>query len=354
MKLKNIKKYIMPLVAIILFIIANSGILPGAFVRNVYQLRLNKWFLQWLSSITGLVPISLGEILLILHVLMVPVLIFGVLWDCLKKKRARVVYGILQYVSTGYLVFMLMWGLNYQSDGLAALMSLELVPENVATLRSLNVYLIEQANALSALPKEATPGHRVIFQRAQLGYDALSQEYSWLSGQYGSPKAIMLSKPMLYTGITGVFFPFTGEANVNIAAPELLLPSTVLHEMAHQRGIAPEDEANFVAYLTGIHHPDIAFQYSSAVLGLIHASNALYRVDPDEARRLRLTYSQALETDLQKHASFWRDYEGKVNETATQMNDHYLKANAQQAGVMSYGKMVDLMIAYYRQLGFIQ
>ena len=40
-------------------------------------------------------------------------------------------------------------------------------------------------------------------------------------------------------------------------------------------------------------------------------------------------------------------FEGKVAEVSTQINDSYLKAHSQEDGVRTYGRMVDLMLAYY-------
>lgn len=37
---------------------------------------------------------------------------------------------------------------------------------------------------------------------------------------------------------TGFFFPYTAEANVNVDSPLCMLPSTIAHELAHQRGVA--------------------------------------------------------------------------------------------------------------------
>ncbi len=37
-------------------------------------------------------------------------------------------------------------------------------------------------------------------------------------------------------------------------------------------------------------------------------------------------------------------------EVANQMNDTYLKINDQEEGVRTYGRMVDLMLAHYRQI----
>ena len=52
-----------------------------------------------------------------------------------------------------------------------------------------------------------------------------------------------------YLGISGIFIPFTCEANVNATLPDWEIPFTACHELAHQRGFAREDEANYVGYL---------------------------------------------------------------------------------------------------------
>jgi len=64
---------------------------------------------------------------------------------------------------------------------------------------------------------------------------------------------------MSYLGIGGVYFPFTGEANVNISMPHTSIPFTACHEMAHQIGFAREDEANFIAYIACKNHPSPDF-----------------------------------------------------------------------------------------------
>ena len=41
-------------------------------------------------------------------------------------------------------------------------------------------------------------------------------------------------------------------------------------------------------------------------------------------------------------------FEGRVAEASARLNDKYLRANRQKDGVRSYGRMVDLMLAYYK------
>ena len=62
-------------------------------------------------------------------------------------------------------------------------------------------------------------------------------------------------------GFTGVYFPFTGEANVNVDAPACLVPATIAHEMSHQRMVFSELEANFVGIAAAVSCGDPVFQY---------------------------------------------------------------------------------------------
>ena len=54
-------------------------------------------------------------------------------------------------------------------------------------------------------------------------------------------------------------------------------------------------------------------------------------------------------TDLADNTRFWNRYEGKVAQVSNQVNDTYLKMNDQKEGVKTYGRMVDLMLAYHRE-----
>ena len=54
---------------------------------------------------------------------------------------------------------------------------------------------------------------------------------------------------MTYTHISGIYTFYTGESNININYPDFVVASSATHEMAHQRGVARENEANFVSFV---------------------------------------------------------------------------------------------------------
>ena len=71
-------------------------------------------------------------------------------------------------------------------------------------------------------------------------------------------------------GIKGYYNPFTNEANVNSRIPEILIPVTVYHELAHKKGFASESDANFIGFLNAYNNYDIDIQYSANFFALIN------------------------------------------------------------------------------------
>lgn len=326
------------------------------FVDRVYSTSLNRVTRQLLSIITGVLPFSLAEILVPLLVLILIGLFITLVMKIKSGEFLKHFLILSSYASLLYILFMFLWGFNYNRLPLNQIMGLEIKKASKSELSEICNNLIKKANNLRTVVQENSEGvieisggYKDIFNRAQKGYDKASEVYKELEGKYGPPKAILLSEAMSYTGITGIYMPYTGEANVNVNEPDMMLPATVLHEMAHQRGFAREDEANYIAYLSCSMHPDVDFQYSGVMLALTHSMNALSGKDMDEYIKLTKNYSEGVRRDLRYYSSFWKQYEGKVEEASNKINDNYLKSNGQGDGVESYGRMVDLLIAEYRK-----
>ncbi len=334
-----------------------------SLIETLYSLRIYRWINSPLSLLTGIFPISLAEIILFLIVIFAIYLVAVFIYKIIKEKNYLNINFFIRLIKKTfialmilYLSFLLIWGLNYHRMPFAQSAGLNVTKYYKDDLEELCFYLINKSNALRLDVAEddngvmkIQNGTRWVLNSAYFGYDAVSQTYSTLSGRFGTPKPVILSELMCYTGITGIYFPFTGEANVNINVPDSSLPHVVTHEMAHQRGYAREDEANFIAYLTCIHNPYAEFKYSGVLLALTHSMNALYKEDKESFNNLRSLYSEGLIRDLSYVNSFWKIYEGPVERMTDNLNDAYLKANKQKDGVKSYGKMVDLLIAYNKK-----
>ena len=146
---------------------------------------------------------------------------------------------------------------------------------------------------------------------------------------------------------TGFYFPFTGESNVNMDSPAMLLASTCAHELAHQRGIASEQQCNFLAVLACTRCGDAAYNYAGWLLGYIHLSNALYRADRDAWQEVRDRLPDEVLADLRANSAYWAQYKGLTATVTQSLNDRMIKSYGDSLGTQSYGAVVDLLVKYY-------
>ena len=147
-------------------------------------------------------------------------------------------------------------------------------------------------------------------------------------------------------GITGIYVAVTGEASVSKGTYAAAVPHTMCHEAAHRLGIAPEDEANFCAFLACHASEDLSFRYSGFYSAFITCYNALYKVDADAAKAVWDSLDEQVVRDLRRGNEHYDQYEGKVQEVTEKVNDTYLKAYGEEDGVQSYGQ-ADLYVSWY-------
>lgn len=336
----------------------------AAATEKIYSMGLFRFLGQPISRFTGLFPFSVAEAVVIFLVLFMLVKIIYIIIALIKDFEGKKNYAlnflcnVLSGISIIYFIFLLMWGLNYHRLPFARVANLNTSPASIDELSDLCKDLIIRTNSARLKVSENSRGvmyirggYSGVLKTAYKGYDNLKSKYPQLNGSFGNPKPVFFSSLMSYTGITGVYFPFTAEANVNVSVPDSTLPSTVCHEMAHQRGYAREDEANYISYIACTANTDPNFQYSGLVLALINSMNALYDHDAYKYTQLAELYSPGVKRDLNYINEYWDSYEGPVEKISNNINDTYLKANLQTEGVYSYARMVDLLIAERRASG---
>ena len=176
----------------------------------------------------------------------------------------------------------------------------------------------------------------------------LGKTYPQLAGWYPYPKPLAVSRILSVQQLCGVYSPFTVEANYNREMPLYNIPHTICHELSHLKGYMREDEANFIGYLACLSSSSPEFRYSGYLMGWVYAGNALAAEDPEGYLQLRSKLLPEVSQDLAYNNQFWDRFEGKAAEVSARINDSYLKAHRQEDGVKSYGRMVDLMLAYYK------
>ena len=267
----------------------------------------------------------------------------------------RWIAGVL--LTAGILAFLytVCCGINYHRRSFSEEEGIVTESYSVEDLKEVCILLTEQVNVLADDVGRDENGILVLEESEQKGgveaLYSLAETYTSMEGYYPRPKELIFSEILSYQQLTGIYLPFTVEANYNGDMTSYNKPFTVCHELSHLRGFMQEQEANFIAFLACIGSEREDFRYSGYLSCWVYCTNALYRADPESWQEVRSLIDAAAEPDLAANNAFWDRYEGPVSDTAERINDTYLKVNGQADGVKSYDRMVDLVVAYYTERG---
>ena len=313
-----------------------------------FYTEFSRQAMQALGKISGLVPFCLWQVLLIAGVIGA---LAGLIW-CLRDRRLGDWFaGLFEGLSLAALLFVGVWGLNYFGPSLGVQIGLERDRYTPAQLRQAAAYYARQASEASLRVERDSDGAVVMPSLEEMSraageaYERLGEQEPRFAGTESRVKPLLFSKAFGYMGITGVFFGLTGEPGVSTETYPLSLPFTICHELGHSLAIAPEDEANYAAFLACRASADPLLRYSGYYNAFIYCSNALWEIDREGASALWGLCSQEMVRDSRVHVEYNRQFEGAVQEAAQAANDAYLKAFQQEEGTRSYGLVADYLIA---------
>ncbi len=311
-----------------------------------------------LALMTNILPISLAELFIILS----PVILFFIIRAAIKKYSASwhdvgiFTITILSILSLLFSGFVFIFGTGYHNYSLDQKLELDKKEVTAKELAETAEWLIDEVNvslqAVEFQEKSSSINPHTIRKTNNLlldSYKKLSNEYTFLPKLVSFVKPIILSKPMTYTHISGVYTYFTGEANVNTNAPDYSIPYTIAHELAHQRGIAREDEANFIAFLVCINADDPYIKYCGYMNLCEYVLNALYSANQELWEETYQKLDNRAIYEMIAYNKFYEKYQDNVvGEISGAINDAYLQANGTE-GSRSYGLVVDLAVAYFHK-----
>lgn len=320
----------------------------------VYSVTLP--FEQFLGRACAALPFSVAELLYVLAAVTAVVLLVLMVRYLIKSRQKRAAYRcalfVLDLFLTVYAAFSLLWGANYYADDFCDRSGLSPEPVAYEDLVRVTQYFADHlAEASTHIMRDEnglfTADRQEILNYADTVYDCLYDEFPFLDMPDQKPKGIFFSKIMSAMNFTGFYFPFTGESNVNMDSPAMLLASTCAHELSHQRGITSEQQSNFLAVLACTRCDDANYNYAGWMLGYIHLGNALYRVDPDAWQQIRDSLPDEIVLDLRYNSAYWAQYKGLTATVTQSLNDKMIKSYGDELGTQSYGAVVDLLVNYY-------
>jgi len=309
-----------------------------------------------LAMLTNLLPFSLAEaILMASPILLILVIVVSIR---LQKRElsasVRLISLLLSIISTAYFVFAVGFAPGYSGSTLEQRMKLDRKKVSAAELKQTAMILMAECETLldeveflfdsaSIMPYSLD----AMNDKLNDAYRKAGKKYDFITHFPTNLKYVVLSEPMSYTHITGVYSFFTGEANINVHFPDYTIPYTAAHELSHQRGIAREDEANFMAYLVCMESDDPYIRYSGYMNLFEYVYSALYRADRKAYTELWYEMDGRMRGEITAYSKFFEKYKDNVASSVSgAINNQYLQSQGQSEGTKSYGRVVDLAVAY--------
>lgn len=310
-----------------------------------------------LAVLNDHLPFSVAELLIGLAVIAVLVYIIYTIIKLIRcgGRLKRLYAAVINLLAAGlavYAGFCMLWGVYYYGNDFMTRSGLKNDNISVEQLETVTEYFAALVNEYSSqVPRDADGNYvadrDAILRRSNEVYANVEETLPCLSGPAVRAKGVYFSRVMSYTDFTGFFFPFTAEANVNTDFPPALFASTVAHELAHQRGVAKEQEANFAAVLASLEYGDAEYCYSACMLAYTHLGNALYSADYDAWKSIYLTLNEDVRRDFAANREYWAQFETPVQKVSNTVYEGFLYSYDQSMGLKSYGACVDLLVNYY-------
>lgn len=316
--------------------------------------KAQRWITSWF-------PFSVGDILYFAAGLYLLVRSISFFKKFFRRSitRAYLFYAARTTLNTVlfvYILFNILWGLNYNRVGIAQQLGLQ--KEKVETPDLVNV-MEEIVTRINELDVQAHQTRVVLktkwnlFDGSIKSYSALERRNSLFKYSVPSIKPSLYSYLGNYMGFTGYYNPFSGEAQVNTTVPVYIQPFTTCHEIGHQLGYAKESEANFAGYLSASSSDNPSFKYSAYFDLYLYGRRYIYLLDSIKGKQLDSTLNPGIRKDIRELREFVRSHANPVERLIDLLYSEFLKANEQPSGRVSYSEVILWVIAYYKKYGTV-
>jgi len=320
---------------VILFLLPGHPELVSGYSDYVF-----KPFQSVRNFLFGIVPFSIGDILYVVggfFLIYIPGkwIYYLLHFRSHKHELALSLIRSLHTLSIIYILFLLGWGGNYYKQPLSAYWQLqEDIPiNNKEILKEFDAFLIQQLNHTA--PHSMQLSFKQTDSAAKAYYEIYTHPNSYTTGV----KPSLFGNGMEYMRIQGYYNPFTGEAQVNQQLPSFMLPFVICHEMAHQQGIAREEDANLLAYALGTAVPDAHFHYSAYFNIWLYTHRKLHMADSTAANELKAQLNPITLAHIDELIALRKKYASNMSHYTAGIYDGYLKLHRQNEGIRSYSRV---------------
>ncbi|WAW15777.1 DUF3810 family protein [Peptostreptococcus equinus] len=275
-------------------------------IELVYTNVVNKFFREKLSLLFGHTSIPIGDILMLLLIILTIVLLVRLVLSIFSPKKifsniAKTIFLIINISAIFLFLFVALYALNYHTRPMQSII-VDKYNRKYSTNVKIDVTKDKKMEIFYFLNDKIKENKKLISSESNkfvdkdingfskelnVGYNAISDIFPNLEGEYSSPKKSLYSSVFNNFGLDAIYHIYTNEVSINDNIPRIYKPYIMAKYMAYQRGVAREDEALFTAFLATSNSTNVEVQYSGylSMLNLLVESTKI---------KDRVTYNEML------------------------------------------------------------
>lgn len=298
-------------------------------VSEWWTLTFNAFYRGVFAPFNRLIPFSITEITIVLFILaLVALIVTSIVLACQKKKKTAaqtalfipllLVFAITLYQSTA--------GIAYSRKPLP----LHVYEGEVSKDDALYIcqYFVDDFNRISHQLSYDESGEVICpYTFAELN-ELVMKEYQRIDSTYligGSYMSKKMIFPWLYSElhITGMFFSITTESIINYSIPNSEIPFTMLHEIAHSKGVMRENDAQLLAMYLSLTSSNDYIRYSGYMNTIYSMLNLARQIDEQRGIEINNSLTSNIFKESAYNSNYWKQYH-ILDDISTFFNDLYL------------------------------
>ena len=288
----------------------------------------------------GLVPFPV--------VYLFPLVLLYLIWRQVRKKMGvtanlKAGLNLLGWLIAG---FYLLWGYNYARPDLSERIDLaeSVSDEQLFQLGQFSTARLNSLRSAGLLDVKSSNDSWEKELRQAVGREVSHYGY----GLYTTCRVRQMAPAGILRklGITGIYFPFTGEGLVEKSHPIPEKIFVMAHELAHSFGVTDEGEANLIAYLACTRHHSDLVQYAGHLALWEYLLHTFKRKELAIGVALESNLKPLVQSDLARLKAERQKYQEWVPRLGDFVNDSYLKVQGVEAGTDAYQTLPEQVILH--------
>lgn len=164
------------------------------------------------------------------------------------------------------------------------------------------------------------------------------------------PKKLATSDVASAFNISGITMPLTGEIGINVNAFDYTMPMTLAHELAHSKGVMPENQATALAINVCLNGSN-EFSYSAYSTVVRSLLSSIYQLDGrDKYLEFYEKINSSITNEWAMYSEYLKQYDSFLNDVGNFFNNLFLKSNGVKSGIYNYSELDGYIVGIYRSI----